>query len=32
MYNIDVISKQRVIGKQKYYEPKENNMLGDNCS
>ena len=32
MYNIDVISKQRVIGKPKYYEPKENNMLGDNCS
>ena len=32
MYNIDVISKQRVIGKKKYYEPKENNMLGDNCS
>ena len=32
MYNIDVISKQRLIGKRKYYEPKENNMLGDNCS
>jgi len=32
MYNIDVISKQRVIGEKKYYEPKENNMLGDNCS
>ena len=32
MYNIDVISKQGVIGKVKYYEPKENNMLGDNCS
>ena len=32
MYNIDVISKQRLIGKKKYYEPKENNMLGDNCS
>ena len=23
MYNIDVISKQRLIGKRKYYEPKE---------
>ena len=32
MYNIDVISKQRLIGKKKYYEPKENNILGDNCS
>ena len=32
MYNLDIISKQRVIGKRKYYEPKENNMLGDNCS
>ncbi len=32
MYNIDVISKQGVIGKIKYYEPKENNILGDNCS
>ena len=32
MYNIEVISKQRLIGKRKYYEPKENNMLGDNCS
>ena len=32
MYNIDVISKQRLIGKRKYYEPKENNILGDNCS
>ena len=32
MYNIDVISKQRDIGKIKYYEPKENNILGDNCS
>jgi hypothetical protein len=32
IYNIDVISKQRDIGKIKYYEPKENNILGDNCS
>ena len=32
IYNLDVISKQRLIGKRKYYEPKENNMLGDNCS
>ena len=32
MYNLDVISKQRLIGKRKYFEPKENNMLGDNCS
>ena len=32
MYNIDVISKQNIIGKRKYYEPKENNLLGDNCS
>ena len=32
MYNLDVISKQRLIGKIKYYEPKENNLLGDNCS
>ena len=32
MYNIDLISKQRFIGKRKYYEPKENNMLEDNCS
>ena len=32
MYNIDVISSQKVIGEIKYYEPKENNILGDNCS
>ena len=32
MYNIDVISSQKLIGKRKYYEPKENNILGDNCS
>ena len=32
MYNIDVISSQKFIGKMKYYEPKENNILGDNCS
>ena len=32
MYNIDVISSQKLIGKTKYYEPKENNILGDNCS
>jgi len=32
MYNIDVISSQKFIGKIKYYEPKECNMLGDNCS
>jgi len=32
MYNIDVISSQKVIGEMKYYEPKENNILGDNCS
>jgi hypothetical protein len=32
MYNIDVISSQKFIGKMKYYEPKECNMLGDNCS
>ena len=32
MYNIDVISSQKFIGQIKYYEPKEYNMLGDNCS
>ena len=32
MYNINVISSQKLIGKMKYYEPKENNILGDNCS
>ena len=32
MYNIDVISSQNLIGKRKYYEPIENNILGDNCS
>jgi len=32
MYNLDLISSQKVIGKRKYYEPKENNILGDNCS
>ena len=32
IYNIDMISSQKVIGKRKYYEPKENNILGDNCS
>ena len=31
-YNIDIISSQKTIGKKKYYEPKENNILGDNCS
>ena len=31
MYNINVISSQNLIGKRKYYEPKENNVLGDNC-
>ena len=32
IYNLDVISKQGLIGKMQYYEPKENNILGDNCS
>ena len=32
MYNLDLISSQKLIGKKKYYEPKENNILGDNCS
>ena len=32
MYNINIISPQKFIGKKEYYEPKENNMLGDNCS
>ena len=32
MYNIDIINSQKSIGKIKYYEPKENNILGDNCS
>ena len=32
IYNIDVNSSQKLIGKKKYYEPKENNILGDNCS
>jgi hypothetical protein len=32
MYNIDINSSQKLIGKNKYYEPKENNILGDNCS
>ncbi len=31
-YNINIISSQKMIGKKKYYEPKENNILGDNCS
>jgi len=32
IYNINIISSQRLIGKAKYYEPQENNILGDNCS
>ena len=32
MYNLDLISSQKLIGKRKYYYPKENNILGDNCS
>ena len=32
IYNLDLISSQKLIGKRKYYEPKENNILGDNCS
>ena len=32
MYNLDVVSSQKLIGKRKYYEPKENNILGDNFS
>ena len=32
MYNINMISSQKLIGKNIYYEPKENNLLGDNCS
>ena len=32
IYNIDIISPQKYIGKSKYYEPKENNILGDNSS
>ena len=32
MYNINILSPQKFIGKKDYYEPKENNMLGDNCS
>ena len=32
IYNIDIISSQKMIGKRKYYEPKENNILCDNCS
>ena len=32
MYNLDIINSQKSIGKIKYYEPKENNILGDNCS
>ena len=32
IYNMDIISSQKLIGKMKYYEPKEHNILGDNCS
>ena len=32
IYNIDIISPQKYIGKSNYYEPKENNILGDNSS
>ena len=32
MLNINIISSQKLIGNKKYYEPKENNVLGDNCS
>ena len=32
MHNINIISSQKLIGNKKYYEPKENNVLGDNCS
>ena len=32
IYNLDLISSQKLIGKRKYFEPKENNILGDNCS
>ena len=31
-YNINIISSQNFIGNRKYYEAKENNVLGDNCS
>ena len=31
-YNINLISSQNIIGNKKYYEAKENNVLGDNCS
>ena len=31
-YNINIIRSQNFIGNRKYYEAKENNVLGDNCS
>ena len=32
LYNLNVISPQKFIGKKEYLETKENNILGDNCS
>ena len=31
-YNLNLIGSQNIIGNRKYYEAKENNVLGDNCS
>ena len=32
IFNLDVGSKQNNVGKLKYYEPKEKDLLGENCS
>ena len=32
LYNLNVISPQKFIGKKEYLETKENNILGDNSS
>ena len=31
-FNMDVGSQQTTVGKLKYYEPKEKDLLGENCS
>ena len=31
-YDLNLIGSQNIIGNRKYYEAKENNVLGDNCS
>ena len=31
-FNLNLLSQQGNIGKKKYFEPKENDILGENCS